>query len=448
MSKKFSFYLFLLVSLGHATIAMSSSSSKKSVNSIIIDHRVTADIPQQNNHSNVELEVKTKRLNAVYAINEPIIFQIQAKSNGTPAIGSIEYTLSNDGVTTIKTGSVLLENGKSEILWKQKDPMVLRLSVSYKTNNNIFLSEAAAAVSPFDIKTTATLPEDFKRYWDNQIEDLENIPLNVQLKSAKSSIYHITLNNIDDSKVHGYLGIPSGSGPFPAILCIPGAGVKSANLSWAEEYLNKGFLVISISVHDLPNGETSQFYKNKSLGELKNYMLLGREDRDTYYFRRVILGCIRAVDYLTSHPKWDKKHMIVSGSSQGGGLTLMTTGLDQRITAATVNVPALCEHNGINFARPSGWPKLVPVNSNGNLDSTVLKTASYYDAVNFAKYINVPMYFGVGLVDNICPPTTVFSVYNQLNNNKEIDISPLMGHDYSPSFIENRDDFIRKYSRK
>ena len=58
------------------------------------------------------------------------------------------------------------------------------------------------------------------------------------------------------------------------------------------------------------------------------------------------------------------------------------------------------------------------------------------------------MYFGVGLVDNICPPTTVFSVYNQLNNNKEIDISPLMGHDYSPSFIENRDDFIRKYSRK
>src|SRR5690606_6608522 len=142
----------------------------------------------------------------------------------------------------------------------------------------------------------------------------------------------------------------------------------------------------------------------------------------TYYFHRTVLGNVRSIDYLTSRPEWDHKHMIVNGSSQGGGMTLITTGLDSRVTAGAANVPALCDHSGRDFDRPSGWPQLVPMEENGKLDPKILQVSRYYDAVNFARRIKVPIIFGVGLIDNTCRATSVFSAYNVLQGAKEIDI--------------------------
>lgn len=401
-----------------------------------------------------KISVVTNRNNAIYYTGETIQFEVTVTSDGEPVDGQIKYTLSNDGVKVLKEGVVTLKDGTAKVMWKQPSPMIVRCRVSYALLNDKNASGmAAAAVSPDQIKPTATVPDDFMNYWMAQKETLDAIPINADLTPYKVHIsgvevYDITLDNVNGYKVHAYFGKPSGKGPYPALINIPGAGVGSASYNYATNWAKEGFLVMSLSIHDLPNGMSADYYKEKTRGPLNHYSTKGRDNRDTYYFHHVILGIIRAIDYVTSRPEWDKKNLIVNGSSQGGGLTLITTGLDSRVSAAVANVPALCDHSGRNFDRPSGWPQLVPMDSNGKLNARILKVSQYYDAINFARRIRVPMVFGVGLIDNTCHPTTVFSAYNSLKStNKEIDIAPLMGHAFSPSFKTMRDNFIKEQGK-
>lgn len=408
----------------------------------------------QGDYNDLTIRVKTDRPGAIYAKGDSIYFDAQLSSDGEPVEGSVKFEISDDGVATLDTGVIKLINGKVRVHWKQTSPMIVRCILTYKTKmDQVFSEMAAAAVSPYEIEPTAEEPRDFMEYWEDQKAKLSQINMEEELipiadNEPGTKTYALTLANVDGSHVYANYSKPEGDGVYPAVLFIPGAGVSSQGYGIIQSYAAKGFLAIQINVHDLPNGKSASFYEEKKEGSLKNYYLQGRENRDTYYFNRVILGCLRAIDFLTAQTEWDQKHMVVSGSSQGGGLTIITTGLDSRVTAAAANVPALCDHSGRNFGRPSGWPQLVPVDSNGRLDPDVLEVSRYYDAVNFAPYIDVPVIFGVGLIDNTCHSTTVFSAYNEVRSSKEIDIAPLMGHAFSPSFITKRDSFIMQHGGK
>jgi cephalosporin-C deacetylase-like acetyl esterase len=270
--------------------------------------------------------------------------------------------------------------------------------------------------------------------------DPELVP--VKQPNDKIEVFQITLANVNKSRVHSVFAKPKGRGRFPAILTVPGAGVSAVSPGGVAGQAAQGFLAMSISVHDIPNDQPPDFYQKQVAGDLKDYRARGRDDRMTYYFHRVFLGCVRSVDYLASRPEWDKKHMIVNGSSQGGALSLVTAGLDRRITALAANVPAMCDHSGRAFKRPSGWPQLVPVDSEGKLDPKVLSVSAYYDAVNFARKFKGPAIVGVGLIDNTCPATTVFAAYNVLRGPKRIDIAPLMGHAQGRSYLDMKAQWV------
>lgn len=400
------------------------------------------------------VSVATDRKDAVYAENDSISFNIKVTSGYIGPNGSVKYVISNDGTGSLKSGTVDLQNGAAQIPWTQATPMIVRCTVIYTPAEGKPVSGmAAAAVAPYKIQPTATTPDDFMDYWNAQVADLEKVPMDAQLtpvevKTPDVEVYDITLANVNGTHVHGYFGKPKGNGPFPAVLQIPGAGVGPASRGYAEMMAAKGFLAMAISVHDLPNGQPAQFYKDQFAGPLKGYYLQGRENRDTYYFHRTVLGNIRSIDYLTSRPEWDHQHMVVNGSSQGGGMTLITTGLDSRVTAGAANVPALNDHSGRDFGRPSGWPQLAPLDANGKLNPKILQVSRYYDAVNFARRIKVPMIFGVGLIDNTCHPTTVFSAYNVVQGSKKIDIAPLMGHAFDPAYTKMLNSFVLEQGGK
>ena len=78
----------------------------------------------------------------------------------------------------------------------------------------------------------------------------------------------------------------------------------------------------------------------------RGYTVFNLDDPERYYYRRVYLGCLRANDFLVSHPKWDGKNLIVTGGSQGGALTIVTAGLDPRVTALAPYYPALSDMVG------------------------------------------------------------------------------------------------------
>jgi cephalosporin-C deacetylase len=60
---------------------------------------------------------------------------------------------------------------------------------------------------------------------------------------------------------------------------------------------------------------------------------------------------------------------------------------------------------------------------------TVFSTLSYFDGVNFAARAKCPALFSVGLMDDICPPRTVFAAYNHFAGEKSIEVYEYNQHE-------------------
>ena len=52
--------------------------------------------------------------------------------------------------------------------------------------------------------------------------------------------------------------------------------------------------------------------------------------------------------------------------------------------------------------------------SRPGIEEQAFRTLSYFDGANLAPRIKCPTLFSVGLMDQICPPSTVFAAYNCL----------------------------------
>jgi cephalosporin-C deacetylase-like acetyl esterase len=240
-------------------------------------------------------------------------------------------------------------------------------------------------------------------------------------------LFAITMDNINGTAIYGYFAKPKGDGPFPAMFQPQWAGVYSLGENWMVGWARQGFIALNINAHAIPNGEPEEYYKELSQGELRDYPHIGCESRETCYFLRMYLSCVRAVEYLTARPEWDGENLLVQGGSQGGGQALVTAGLCPEVTAVAANVPALCDHTGIAMGRRSGWPMLVRW-KDGEPQADVLEVSRYFDAVNFARRIEVPTLIGTGFQDRVCSSSSVYAAYNVLKGPKRMVIDPLTGH--------------------
>ena len=156
------------------------------------------------------------------------------------------------------------------------------------------------------------------------------------------------------------------------------------------------------------------------------------EDKEDYFFYRAILGIDRAITWLAAREDVDSRHLVYLGNSQGGGMGLVLTGLNKNITAACVNIPALCDHLGFRAGRSPGWPGVLSWRARRKMSEEEIATATeklrYFDAVNFARKIDVPVLLSMGFVDTTCPPSSVYAAYNVITSPKQIITNPHSGH--------------------
>src|SRR5688572_17486838 len=197
---------------------------------------------------------------------------------------------------------------------------------------------ATAAFDPEQIRPSVEMPADFLEFWQRSIADARNVPLNAAMTRMPErsrddvDVYHINFQNTrTTSRIYGILSMPKGSGPFPALLILPGAGVRPYFPSY--EWARRGVITLSIGIHGIPVDRDSLFYNELRATALQNYNTAQLEDRDRYYYKRVFLGTVRAGDFIFSLPQFDKKTYVVRGGSQGGGLAIVAAALDPRIIA-------------------------------------------------------------------------------------------------------------------
>jgi cephalosporin-C deacetylase len=389
-----------------------------------------------------QLRLVTDRPEATYQVGETAKFLISVTQGEAPVTsGEVTYEVDDfiqdhPPATPFPRGQLTLDDGVGSVAVSLDQPGFRRCRATFKSaDGKTVAAIAAAAFAPQKIEPSLPTPDDFDQFWTDQKSALAEVPMAAQLSAVDSpnpdvQCYDVQIPCLGGAPVSGYLALPKDAAAqsLPAILWVHGAGVRSSVLANAVQGATHGMLSMDINAHGIPNGKPAQFYADLIKGRLKNYRHEGRENRDTIYFRGMVLRLIRALDYLASRPEWDGKVLVAIGHSQGGGQALMAGGIDDRVTLIATGVPALCDHGGRAAGRVNGWPKLVPTGPDGAPELEALRASRYVDAVNFASRCKAEAIMSVGFIDMVCPPSSCYAAYNCLQGPKQIINEPLMGH--------------------
>lgn len=380
-----------------------------------------------------------------YELGAPATFRLTVTAQPYPAGGvPINYRLGPEMLEGDEKHAVVPPEGLALTTAGMTQPGFLRCIVTGELDGKKFRAVATAGFAPDKITPTQTEPADFDAFWAEQKTVLAGIPADYQLIPAPAlstpevEVSYLSFQNIGNwagySRFYGVLCVPRGPGPFPAVLDLPGAGVRP--YSGRRDLAARGVITLQVGIHGIPVDLPREIYDQLDRGALASYDRNRLDDRNTYYYRRVYLGCLRANDYLATHPKWDGKNLLVTGGSQGGQLSIMTAALDPRVTALAASHPAYSDVTGYLHGRAGGWPGLFRPQKNGQPGDQPVEpkrvTSAYYDTLNFARRLKVPGFYFWGYNDDVCPPTSLFAVYNIITAPKQLTLALEQSHRVSP----------------
>ena len=374
--------------------------------------------------------------NWLYKTGEKAKVEVTLCRYGIPQDVEVSYEIGQDMLPATSTGKATLKNGRVTIdMGTMKKPGFLDLRLTAEVDGNKFQHHVKVGFSPEQLKPYTKNPTDFDSFWKTNIEEARKTPISVSCKhierysTTEFDCYLLKIKTDHRHSIYGYLTKPKDNKKHPVVLCPPGAGIKTIKEPMANTYYVKnGFIRLEMEIHGLnPEMTDEQFKEITTAFDYENgYLTNGLDSRDNYYMKHVYVACVRAIDYLCSLPEWDGKNVFVQGGSQGGALSLITAGLDPRVTACVANHPALADMAGYLDNRAGGYPHFNRLSYMFTADK--VKTMAYFDVVNFARRITCPVYLTWGYNDNVCPPTTSYIVWNLISTPKDALITPINEH--------------------
>ncbi|WP_138989818.1 acetylxylan esterase [Larkinella sp. C7] len=383
----------------------------------------------------IKIVVAPDHTDWLYRPGESVKFTISVLQYGNPVKGAkIRYEIGPEKMEPTKQETVTLANGTTIVDGgTMKTPGFLRCIATTEINGKTYRNLATAGFNPLQVVPTVENPADFKMFWDSAKAELSRIPLDARMTllpercTEKVNVYQVNIQNYANSRLYGILCVPKQDGKYPALLRVPGAGIRPYNGNIADA--EKGIITLEIGIHGIPVNLDPAVYLNLSAGGLGGYQNFNLDDRDRYYYKRVYLGCVRANDFLVSLPQYDGSNLAVTGGSQGGALSITTAGLDSRVKWLGAYYPALSDVTGYLKGRAGGWPHLFYGKALAfNNTPAKIKTVGYYDVVNFARLIKVPGYYSWGFNDETCPPTSMYASYNVISAPKQLKLYEDTGH--------------------
>jgi cephalosporin-C deacetylase-like acetyl esterase len=398
----------------------------------------------------VKVVVAPNHTNWLYKSGEPAQFKISILKNRV-AVQNVKviYEVGAEQMAPTQRDSAVLKEGELTIAGgTMKEPGFLRCKVTAIVEGVRYSNLATAAYSPDQIKPVAELPEDFNPFWEKAKAANAKIPMDVRLTllpercTAKVNVYQANIQNYQiGRRLYGILCVPKKQGKYPAILKVPGAGVyqHTGDIELAE----KGVITFQIGIHGISLTLDPGVYNDLMRTALRDYRFYNLDDKNEYYYKRVYMGCIRAIDFLYSLPEFDGVNLAVTGGSQGGALTIVTAALDSRVKYIAAFYPALCDLTGELHGRAGGWPHFFgPVWKDFNNKKDKIETTKYYDVVNFARNLKVPGFYSWGYNDDVCPPTSMYAAYNVIQAPKSLYVFEETGHWTYPEQQKLADDWL------
>lgn len=370
-----------------------------------------------------------------YAVGERASFVVRLTRDGHDVAGvRIIVTTGPERLAPARVDTVVSAEGGTRINAESLTrPGFLRLTAVADIDGAKVNEMVTVGFDVDRIDASVTAPADFLPFWRNAVATARRVPLAPQLtlredlSTATVNVYHVSFqNHREGSRLYGMLSVPKAPGRYPAMLVVPGAGVRPYFPD--TRTAARGVVHLTIGIHGIPVDRDSLLYNELRATALSGYWAFGIEDRDKYYYKRVIVGAVRAGDFLMSLPQVDSTRYVVRGGSQGGMLAMATAVLDPRVKALAVAHPAMGDHFGYRQGRAGGWPHIFADTSRMQAKAEISATLPYYDADNFARLLGVPGFYTWGYNDTTVPPTASYAVYNLITAPKELLIAKETGH--------------------
>ncbi|MBO4822758.1 MAG: acetylxylan esterase [Prevotella sp.] len=382
--------------------------------------------------NNIVVSVTPDHKDWNYAMGEKAHFVVNVRRSGTLLDNvDVDYEAGPVMYPEVTIKHVTLAEGTMNWTGTMKEPGFYRLKVTAHVDGKDYVGLCTAGFSPEKIEPATQCPADFDEFWGNALKDARQYALDPHKTllpdrcTETVNVYEVSfVNNKPSSRIYGILCVPVKPGKYPALLRVPGAGVRpySGDVYTASQ----GAITLEIGIHGFSVTLPLSVYVDMRDACMEGYWESNLDQPDKNFYKRVVVGAVRAVDYIASLPEWNGNEVGVSGASQGGFLSLAVAALDNRITFLAPVHDAMCDYEVALKKKACGWPHYFYQVDKPDMDK--VKGARYYDGINFARRVKCPGWYSFGYNDEVVPPSSAYSVYNVVNAPKTLSIYQMTGH--------------------
>lgn len=289
-------------------------------------------------------------------------------------------------------------------------------------------------------------PADFDAFWQETLTEARDHALNLRLTPVDYGLsmvdsYDVTFSGYGGQPIKGWLQLPRHrNGPLPCVVEYIGyGGGRGFPTDWLF-WSSVGYACLVMDTRGQGSawmrGDTPDPEMDGGNAQYPGFMTRGILNPKSYYYRRVFTDAVRAVEAARQYEGIDPTRIAITGSSQGGGISLAVSGLVPDLQAVMADVPFLCHYRRATEITDSYPYQEIAryLKTHRDQVETAFHTLSYFDGVNFAVRANAPALISLGLMDEVCPPSTVFAAYNHYAGTKEMRVWRYNQHEGGGSY--------------
>src|SRR5437899_8254745 len=181
------------------------------------------------------------------------------------------------------------------------------------------------------------VPQHFREYWQQPRASLVRYPACPELEAtplrstAFATLYGVRLTSVGPYRLFGYLSVPSGTGPFPAIYYAPKyQSVLEILPQGTANLIRSRYITFSLAGRGQRNADTP--YAAMFPGLLTE----GIDRAASYIFRGIVADSVRGLQFLLTRRELDAARLVVMGNDLAFITAALTSGATHVVAAAAL----------------------------------------------------------------------------------------------------------------
>ena len=295
-----------------------------------------------------------------------------------------------------------------------------------------------------EYKGCSPCPADFDKYWEDALAEMNAVDYKAEFIAKKfpsriADMYDLYFTGTKNARIHAKVAVPKNiEGKVPAVLFFHGLSGASDEWGSLVKYASQGFVCAALDARG--QGGLSEDVGGTKGSTYSTPFVRGLDgDKHDLYYRDVFLDTALMAKIIMNLDYVDEARVGCLGGSQGGALSIACACLVPQIKKCAPWVPYLSDYKRVydmdlNKDAYEGlkyyFRMFDPAHER---EAEVFEKLGYIDIQNLAKRMKAELFMQTGLIDNICPPSTQFAMYNKVTSKKRVVVYPEYAHELPSS---------------